>query len=276
VREIALALMRGLAERGASTGWTASPAGPLRYAVRGPHDAPTILLLHGLGDSLAGWARVAGPLSRELRVHLIDLPGHGLSGRPPDWRLTTIAAAVGDYARGLREPLLVGHSLGGWLALRLVLSGAVRPRALTLVNPAGALLAPELWGPFRELLSARDRAGVARYLDRAFHRAPLALRLFPAEVIRAMSAEACGGILDAVSERDFLHEPELRRLEVPLRIVWGAADRLLPEGSLDFFRRALPGAEVVVLQGSGHLPHLETPRALARALLAPFPPPGRR
>jgi pimeloyl-ACP methyl ester carboxylesterase len=271
VRDIALALMRGLAERGASTGWTASPAGPLRYAVRGPPDAPPVLLLHGLGDSLAGWARVVGPLSRKLRVHLIDLPGHGLSGTPPDWRLTTLVAAIAHYAEALRDPLLVGHSLGGWMALRAVLSGAVRPRALILINPGGAMLARELWGPFRELLSGRDRAAAARYLKVAFHRAPLALRLFPDEVTRAMAAPACRGILDAVSEPDFLRESELGRLDVQARIVWGDADRLLPEGTLEFFRRALPRAEVVILPGSGHLPHLETPRALARALLAPFP-----
>jgi pimeloyl-ACP methyl ester carboxylesterase len=112
---------------------------------------------------------------------------------------------------------------------------------------------------------------VARYLKSAFHRAPLTMRLFPNEVIRAMSAEACQGILDAVEEEDFLPEAELSSLRAPLRLIWGAMDRLLPEGTLEFFRRALPGAEVVMLERAGHLPHLEAPRALARALLLPFP-----
>jgi len=271
VQEIALALMRGLAERGARGGWAASVGGPLRYAVRGRSSARAALLLHGLGDSLAGWAQVAGPLARELQVHLVDLPGHGLSGTPPNWRLQTLVDAVAQYARQLRDPVLVGHSLGGWLALRLALSGAVRPSAIALVNPGGAMLSPERWAPFRELVSARDRAGAARYLKSAFHRPPVALRLFPGEVLRAMSAPACSGILEALSEADFLSEAELAALKAPLRLVWGARDRLLPEGTLDFFRRALPRADVVLLENAGHLPHLETPRALARALLAPFP-----
>jgi pimeloyl-ACP methyl ester carboxylesterase len=271
VREIALALMRAVAERGARTGWAASSAGPLRFAVRGRPEAQPILLLHGLGDSLAGWAQVVGPLTRAFQVHLVDLPGHGLSARPPDWRLRTLADAVAEYARGLRDPLLVGHSLGGWLALRLALSGAVRPSGIALVNPGGAMLSKDLWTPFRELVSARNRAGAEKYLEAAFHRAPLALRLFPGEVIRAMSAPACDGILDALAEPDFLREAELAGLNAPVRLVWGARDRLLPEGTLDFFRRALPRAEVVMLPSAGHLPHLETPRALARALLAPFP-----
>jgi pimeloyl-ACP methyl ester carboxylesterase len=270
VQQIALALMRGIAERGARVGWTASPAGPLRFAVRGAAGAQPMVLLHGLGDSLAGWAGVVGPLSRKFEVHLLDLPGHGLSPPPPDWRLASLARAVAHYAAPLRDAVLVGHSLGGWLALRLALSGAVNPAAIALVNPGGAMLSPALWAPFRQLISARDTAGVARYFRSAFRRAPLALRLFPGEVIRAMSAPACQGILDAVSEADFLRETELVAVRTPLRLIWGAHDRLLPEGTLEFFRRALPRAEVVVLEDAGHLPHIETPRALARALLAPF------
>jgi pimeloyl-ACP methyl ester carboxylesterase len=265
--DLALAVMRGLAERGARVGWTGTPAGALRFAVRGPPDAPPLLLLHGLGDSLAGWAQVAGPLSARYRVHLLDLPGHGLSHRPPDWRLGTLASAVAHYARDLRDPVLVGHSLGGWLTLRLALSQAVRPAAVALVNPAGALLAREEWEPFRALVSAKDRPGVQRYLARAFHQPPLALRLFPSEVIKAMWAESSQGILAAVAETDFVQETELAALKMPVRLIFGASDRLLPESSPRFFRRALPHASVTVLPKAGHLPHLEAPRQLTEALL---------
>lgn len=267
IQEVGLAALRALAERGARVGWAATPAGGVRFAVRGPRDAQPLLLLHGLGDSLAGWAQVVGPLSRRYRVHLIDLPGHGLSHRPPDWRLRTLTDAVAHYARDLRDLVLVGHSLGGWLALRLAVSGALRPSSMVLVNPAGALLPQKEWEPFRALVSARDRRGVALYLERAYHRAPLALRLFPAEVIRAMWAEPAQGILDGIAEDDFLLEAQLAALRMPLRLIWGARDRLLPEGTLAFFRRTLPQAGLVLLPDTGHLPHLETPRALARALL---------
>jgi pimeloyl-ACP methyl ester carboxylesterase len=270
VREIALGLMRALAERGARTGWAQSPAGPLRFAVRGSAAAPPMVLLHGLGDSLAGWAAVAGSLARRYQVHLLDLPGHGLSHKPADWRLDTLAGAVAHYARDLRDPVLVGHSLGGWLALRLALSSAVLPSGIAVVNPGGAALSRELWGPFRQLVSASDAAGAARYLEHAFHRVPLALRFFPGQVVEMMAAESCQGILDALEEGDFLREAELASLRAPLRIIWGAQDRLLPPGTLDFFRAALPRAEVVVLEGAGHLPHIEAPRALARALVRPF------
>jgi pimeloyl-ACP methyl ester carboxylesterase len=270
VQELALALLRGVAERGARVGWAATPAGPLRFAVRGPKGAQPLLVVHGLGDSLAGWAQVAGALSRRHELHLLDLPGHGLSRDPPDWRFSTLAAAVGHYARALREPVLVGHSLGGWIALRLALAGA--PIAgLLLVNPAGALLDEGQWAPFRELLSATDRAGVRRYLERAWHRPPLALRLLPQEVIDAMWTRATRGVLDAVQAADFLREDELRSLRLPVRLLWGESDRLLPEGTLPLLRRGLASAELVTLPRCGHVPHLECPRALARALLRPLP-----
>lgn len=265
MQEVALGIMRAFAERGARVGWAATPAGAMRFAVRG--SGPDLLLLHGLGDSIAGWAQVAGALARRYRVHLVDLPGHGLSQRPPDWRLATLTDAVAHYSRNLTRPAVVGHSLGGWISLKLVLSEAIDPASLTLVNPAGALLAREQWAPFRALVSATDRRGVARYLERAFHRAPVALRLFPSAVMEAMWAEASQGILAALAEADFLREAELASLKAPLRLVWGARDRLLPEGTLDFFRRALPHADLVLLPDTGHLPHLESPRALARALL---------
>ena len=270
MRQVALALMRRFAERGARTGWAGTSAGALRYAVRGPRGAPELLLLHGLGDSLAGWAQVVGPLAHHHQVHLVDLPGHGLSRKPPDWRLQTLASAVAHYARDLRRPLLVGHSLGGWIALRMALAEMVQPSGVVLVNPGGALMERGQWGPFRELISAKDRRGVSRYLEKAFHRAPLAMRLFPDAVIEMMWAEAAQGILDAVAEEDFLREAELASLRVPVRLIWGERDRLLPDGTLAFFRRALPRAEVVLLPRTGHLPHLEAPRALVRAILAPL------
>ena len=263
--------MRGFAERGARVGWVATPAGPLRFAVRGPEEAQPLLLVHGLGDSLAGWAQVVGPLARRYRVHLIDLPGHGLSRRPPDWRLSTLVESVAHYARDLRDPVIVGHSLGGWIALRLVLAKALEPARIALVNPGGALLPRSAWEPFLALVSARDHAGVRSYLKAAFHRAPAVLRLFPSVILEAMWAEGARGVLDALSEEDFLREPDLLSLQLPLRLIWGLDDRLLPPGTLEFFRRSLPRAELVLLENAGHLPHLEAPRALARALLGSPP-----
>ena len=160
VHGLALALLRKLAERGARVGFLHG----LRFAVRGPPGGPELLILHGLGDSIAGWARVLGPLSRTHRVHIVDLPGHGLSAPPADFRLGTLLEPVARYAAGLRSPLLVGHSLGGWLAARLALRPQTSASGLLLVNPAGAVLPAAEWAGFRQLL---DTVDARAYLERA-------------------------------------------------------------------------------------------------------------
>jgi pimeloyl-ACP methyl ester carboxylesterase len=260
---LATTLFRRLAERGARVGTLHG----LRFAVRGAAGAPELLVLHGLGDSIAGWARVLGPLSRTYRVHIVDLPGHGLSAPPPDFRVATMLEPLARYAAGLAAPVLVGHSLGGWLAARLALLPGSAARGLILVNPAGAVLPEEEWAAFRQLF---DRADTRAYLERAFHAAPIALRLFPDEIARAMSSPATRAFLAAVARDDFLRDAELASLRMPVRIIWGERDRLLPAGSLPFFRAHLPRADVVVLRRAGHLPHLEAPAELARAIAAPL------
>jgi len=82
-----------------------------------------------------------------------------------------------------------------------------------------------------------------------------------------MWSKATRGVLDAIGMADFLGETELRNLRVPVQLLWGESDRLLPEGTLPFLRGALPAARVTLLANCGHVPHLEQPRALARALL---------
>jgi pimeloyl-ACP methyl ester carboxylesterase len=260
---MALALLRRIAERGAEVGF----AHGLRFAVRGPASGPELFLVHGLGDSIAGWARVLGPLARTHRVHIVDLPGHGLSPPPQDFRLATLLEPLASYASGLRAPVLVGHSLGGWLAARLALSPGVRARGLILVNPAGAVLPRAEWSEFRDLF---ERGDARAYLGRAFRSAPLALRLFPGEVARAMSSPTTRSFLAAVAKEDFLRDAELASLKIPARIIWGERDRLLPAATLPFFRAHLPAAEIVRLPDAGHLPHLEAPARLARAIAAPF------
>src|SRR5207237_184963 len=111
---------------------------------------------------------------------------------------------------------------------------------------------------------ARPLGAPSRLADAHAGRCGRALRerpALPGGVVKAMWADASQGILDAVSEADCLREAELASLSLPLRLIWGARDRLLPPGTLDFFRRALPAAEVTVLENAGHLPHLEAPRA---------------
>ncbi len=267
----AQALLRVAAELFGDAGYFETPHGRLRWAARGSRDAPPLLVIHGMGDTLGGWAQAAPALTAKYRVHLLDLPGHGLSDAPPDYRFSTLLAAVAAYARTLRRPVLLGHSLGGWLAVRLAADPRIDAAGLVLVNPAGMLPAQSRWEPFLRLVlpeDPTDREGARRYLAAAFHAPPPLLKLFPGEVLRAMRAPAIAGFLRGVDGPDFLRAEELRALRLPVRLIWGESDRLLPEGTLDFFRQNLPAHRFVPLARAGHLPHLEAPLRLARAVLA--------
>jgi pimeloyl-ACP methyl ester carboxylesterase len=140
--------------------------------------------------------------------------------------------------------------------------------SLCLVNPAGALVPAEEMSEFVALLHPRDAADARRYLALAFHKPPLALRLAPGEVIKAMRSAATQGFLGALEDGDFLRADELRSLRVPARVLWGRHDRFLPPATLGFFRRHLPAARVELLERAGHCPHLEVPGELARAIVA--------
>ena len=271
VEHPAQALLRVAAELFGDSGYFEAPQGRLRWSARGSKHAPALLVIHGMGDTLGGWAQAAPALAAKYRVHLLDLPGHGLSDAPPDYRFSTILAAVAAYARTLRRPVLLGHSLGGWLAVRLAADPTIDAAGLVLVNPAGMLPPQSLWEPFLKLVQPKgkaDKDGARRYLEVAFHTPPPLLRLFPGEVLRAMDSKAVAGFLAGLAEEDFLRPGELRALRLPVRLLWGESDRLLPAGTLDFFRQNLPAHRFVPLARAGHLPHLEAPLRLARAVLA--------
>ncbi len=270
---LALSLLRKLAEAGGETRALDTPAGRLRLSSRGRAGAPELLVVHGLGDSIGGWAQASLPWLVGHRVHLVDLPGHGLSEAPPDWKQTTLLAGVEAVAKRFPEARLVGHSLGAWLLCKLILRGSLAPRELVLVNPAGPRLPREEWEPFRALIQARDAEGARHYLTRAFHSPPRALMLFPGEVLRQMQSPSIAGFLDAVGEDDFIEPGSLAPAlgQTRTRLLWGLSDRLLPAPVFPFWKRELHGARLHAIEKAGHVPHLEAPLETARAIAAPFP-----
>jgi len=267
---LALSVLRKLAEIGGDVSSLETPAGRVRVSSRGPRGAPELLVFHGLGDSIGGWAQASIPWLRKFRVHLVDLPGHGLSDAPPDASQETMLSALRVVGKRFPDARLVGHSLGGWLALKLILDGSISPHELVLVNPGGATLPRAEYESFAALTQAADAEGARKYLRAAFHSPPKALELFPGAVLKAMRSPAISNFLKAVKEKDFIAPGELKKLAMPVRLIWGESDRLLPKGTLPFWKQELHGARLVLLEKAGHVPHLERPFALASAVAAKF------
>lgn len=247
-------------------------AGKLHVTTRKGTGTP-LLMLHGFTADSQSWAPLEKALGGDRPVIRIDLPGHG---RSPRRRIETFAElarqmveAFDDACRDLDRVDVLGHSLGGALALALADIRPRRVRTLALIAPAG--LGPEV--------NAQALAGITR-ATRADSLAPW-LRLLTASpggisddyVKAAMRLRADGALRSYQSDlaevlfpdgvQPFDLRPALSRLDCPTTLIWGRKDHILPwrqsiSVTGDFALHLLPDA--------GHVPQIECPDRVARIL----------
>lgn len=243
------------------------------YDAQGPALLPTVVLLHGLGST----ATAFGPLLTRMlpeagRLVALDLPGHGFSETPAG-RLTPerLFSAVSELLDGLvPEPmLLVGSSLGGALALRYAVERPRRLVALALISPAGARTSPSEWDELLDTFKIESAADARRLLARLYHRAPWYLAAIAPELRDIMKGAAVRDVVRSAT-LDNLPLPEsLSALGMPILLLWGQSERLLPRSALAYFRRHLPEHAIVEEPaGFGHSPHVDDPARLGERLLA--------
>lgn len=288
VPDVSLGLMLRLAHaallaQGAES-WTATFAGRRAhlYAFTGAGKGPAVLLLHGLGGQASSMAPlVPALLPLSPRVVLLELPGHG---RSPAAAAPLSALEYGEVVVACLEQLsretsgkvaVVGNSLGGALALYAAHERPGLCAGVAGLNPAGAELSAEATD---NLPRAFDDAaeGAAHMAGLLFHRTPWPFWLIARDFARHWGTPTVQRILDdaraagtdPASRSRSLGLDVLTDIHVPVLILWGAQDRLLPASSLEDFRR-IAAARVEVLQGCGHIPQLERP-ALTRRLVAGF------
>ncbi len=244
------------------------------YRVAGRGAGPPVVLVHGLGGNANGFARLLFGLSARFRtVYALDLPGNGFSPLPEsgplgvEQQLEVLHAFCREL---LGEPaLLVGNSLGGALVLTLAIRYPEDVCALALLAPAGARLAPE---GFRELMRRLEvktpQEGLA-FTRRLFHRAPVTALLFSPQMRKVHNTPAVRAIRAQATVDHYLSKEELARLEVPILLLWGGSEKLLPAEMLAYYRRHLPAsARIEVVEGVGHVMQMERPRLLVRRLAA--------
>ena len=250
---------------------------------------PALLLLHGLGCDHHTWDPVLQRLSRHFTVIAPDLLGHGESDKPRgDY-------SVAGYANGMRDLLtvlgidkvtVVGHSLGGGVAMQFAYQFPERTERLCLVAPGG--LGPEVSlllkaltlpgagiavgaltkGPIRMLgrgwLHALSRTGITRFRD-AGELAEIYNKL-ACSATRTAMRQVTRGVIDwqgqivTMTDRAYLTE------YMPMCVVWGADDHIIPSHHADSARRHAPSAWVEVLPDSGHFPHRDHPERFAKIL----------
>lgn len=255
--------------------------GETRYHVGGAGEP--LLLVHGLAGSTGNWCEVLPALVERYRVVSVDLPGHAGSAPLPRGARTadfaTVVASVLD-AESTGPALVVGHSFGGLVALRLAQSRPELVRGLLLASPAGIRSSTRA-AEVLVLVSATLRPGryVApfrhRWAARPWYRIALFRPWFVSDAL-ALGERATHGLLAAqAAHTDTMtagramvaDDPrlDLPPLDCPVLVLWGARDVQLPlEDAFEYARR-LP-ARLRIVADCGHVVIVERPHAVLDAL----------
>lgn len=251
-------------------------------------EGPVLLLIHGMAGTCKNWRSVVEPLAKTHTVIAPDFPGHGESAPGGgDYSLGSLAAWLRDLllALGHERATLVGHSLGGGVAMQfayqfpemverlvLVASGGLGPEVSPLLR-AAALPGADLFISATASIGQRAGSAIGRGLGAIGMRPSADI----AEVARGYASLSDAnrrkaflatlravvgteGQLVAAVDRLYLAE------ELPLLIVWGERDPIIPVEHAYEAHDALPGSRLEVFEDAGHLPQLEDPVRFIDAL----------
>jgi pimeloyl-ACP methyl ester carboxylesterase len=222
-----------------------------------------VVLVHGANDQAGTWFTVAPVLARKHRVIIPDLPGHGESGPGdgpiPISLIVSRLEAVIDDAVGEERVTLVGNSLGGWISMLYALKHPSRVARLVLEASGG------LSRPLAVPIVAHTREEAIPIL-RAVHGPAYEP---PEWVIEALVQRAHGSPIVRLTElAEHAIEPRLGEIAVPSMLIWGADDGVLPLSYAEALRDAIPNADLHIIEGAAHIPHMQQPERFLRCLTA--------
>jgi len=218
----------------------------------------SLVFLHG-----ASSAPVVLPfmekLAQRFDVLVPDHPGYGLTDEP-EWleNIHDVAYFYLDFLAHLKleRAVIVGSSMGGWMAMEMAVRNTSRIGSLVLVSPAG--IRAEGAEPADIFLLPQEDMVRRLFHDPKYAEARLAIPETPESIDLALKNRHTTARL-AWEPR--LHDPMLpkwlHRIDVPVSIVWGAQDRILPVGIAHELKRLLPKAELRIFESCGHLPQVE-------------------
>lgn len=248
-------------------------------AVRSGH-GPHVLFLHGYGESLVAWRSVFDVVARHADAIAIDLPGFGLSAKPPSGYAADSLGRVVLRALdtlGVADVVIVGHSLGGAVAVAAAAAAPQRVRGLVLVAPALIAAPWSRWprqadsGTVGTLRDAIARYETIRSRFTAPHDPEWLREDDTALAYDAATDPAYHAALEAVlREFDFasLTPARAAALRMPILLIWGRYDQVVPFGLASRLRQVLPAARLQAVERSWHRPHVERPQVVADAILA--------
>ena len=259
----------------------------LAYRMEG--SGPAVLLLHGIAGSSRTWRDVIPRLTDRFTVIAPDLMGHGSSGKPRgDYSLGAFASGIRDLLEVLdvEAATVVGQSFGGGVAMQLAYQHPERCERLVLVDsgglgrevswmlramtlPGSEYVMPAIFPGFiRDWGDSLFRLAADRglHLGRATEMWSAYASLAESENRQAFARILRSGIDpggQSVSAMDRLYLTE----RLPTLIVWGDKDDIIPLAHAHAAHAAIPGSQLVIIEGAGHFPQIEAPEAFVGALI---------
>jgi pimeloyl-ACP methyl ester carboxylesterase len=240
------------------------------YDKHTPATSPKLIVLHGISSGATPFSRLLTALAPHVS-HIVapEALGHGFSDCPenltPDKLFNSLSELL--HAETTEPAVIYGNSMGGGIALRYAIENPDRVRALMLCSPAGAQMDAQEYRRFLARLTMDEPAQARDFVNRLYHRTPWYAGVVSRFVFRRFNRVSIRNLLAGASPELLLEPAELRALKMPVLLLWGQSERLLPKENLSFFREHF-ASHVVIDEpvGMGHIPHLERPRDLARRI----------
>jgi pyruvate dehydrogenase E2 component (dihydrolipoamide acetyltransferase) len=244
----------------------------ISYAGAGAN-GDVVLLIHGYGGDRNSWLFLQEPLAARYRVYALDLPGHGTSAKDVgDGSIGVLADAVVAVldALGAGQAHLVGHSLGGAVALAVTARDPRRIASLTLIAPTG--FGPEInVGYLRGFADAQTRRELKPVLGQLFADEDLVTRQVVDDLLAYKRLDGVdealhtllGALLDGDAQRADSAAPVAAiGGTMPMTVIWGSADRIIPATQAE----SVDDAVRRLIDGAGHMPHMERPAEVQAAI----------
>ncbi len=242
---------------GASSRYVTVAGHRMHYYVMGPASGPPVVLVHGLGGRSEDWRNLAPYLTHAgFRVYTPDLPGHGRTDKPADFSYSVpdqAQAVIGFMdTLGLRQVDLGGWSMGGWIAQYLAATHPERVARLMLFDSAGLDVKPE-WNT--DLFTPVSAEELDRLDALLLPRPPVVPGFIAMDILRFSKGRAWI-IHRALASMQTGHDTTdklLPGLRMPVLIVWGALDHIMPVAQAEAMHRLIPQSQIEVFPNCGHL-----------------------